>query len=139
MYKEFINWNQIEYAVADIANFINNGNYSNYKIIGLPRGGLIPAVLLSHRTSLPLITKPEINDHLIIIDDIIDSGETIIKTVNELKNWGIQPVVCSLYYRLDNGFTPDWWVHGIKNDDPRWIQFPWELSASQTIADYKNK
>ena len=47
-------------------------------IVGIKRGGWVPAVRLSHLTGLPVIELDEtINpEEIIIIDDIIDSGRT---------------------------------------------------------------
>ena len=40
-------------------------------VMGLPRGGLIPAVLLSHEIGLPYVQHPGKNT--LVVDDICDS------------------------------------------------------------------
>jgi len=47
-------------------------------IMGIHRGGLIPAVRISHLTGLPMIQFDDVVPHtdIAIIDDCIDSGRT---------------------------------------------------------------
>ena len=45
-------------------------------IFGIPRGGLVPAVRISHLTGLPLTIEPHPNVTA-IIDDCIDTGSTL--------------------------------------------------------------
>lgn len=67
-YKEF------EDRIKKIAERIKN-NPEIEDIFGIPRGGLVPAVRLSHLTGLPLTNNPR-NKHTAIIDDCLDSGNT---------------------------------------------------------------
>ena len=76
--KEFISWNLIDEAVTDIAFNIKNTNKNFKGVYGIPRGGLILAVMLSHKLDLPLImSKDELDENSIIIDDIADTGKTL--------------------------------------------------------------
>ena len=47
------NWNKVERAVQDIAMgmYKDNWRFPDY-IVGVTRGGLVPAVMLSHMTSI---------------------------------------------------------------------------------------
>ena len=47
-------------------------------IFGIPRGGLIPAVYLSHALDLPMVA--EVKDaRTLVVDDIADEGKTLKK------------------------------------------------------------
>ena len=50
-------------------------------VMGLPRGGLIPAVMISHELGIPLVINPTKNT--LVVDDINDTGHTLDKAVTE--------------------------------------------------------
>ena len=54
MKKVFYTWKEVQGAVLDIARQINNSNWRPDYIVGLTRGGLIPAVLLSQYLEVPM-------------------------------------------------------------------------------------
>lgn len=72
--KYFLDFMEFEERVRNIAEKIkSNDNIKD--IFGIPRGGLIPAIRLSHLTGLPITPNPK-SDTTAIIDDCIDSGAT---------------------------------------------------------------
>ena len=99
------------------------GNESS-GVVGIPRGGVIVATCLCHINE----NLVYIHDHLnnlenycakpILIDDIVDSGETI-------KNYHKRFKTASLFYRETSRIKPDFYAEKI--DDDTWIQFPWEI------------
>ena len=73
-----LSWKNIE----DVINTINPEIFKKYKnIYGIPRGGLIPSVLISHKFNIPISLVIESNT--LIIDDICDSGETMGDIIND--------------------------------------------------------
>ena len=109
MKKEYYNWENIEDMVSDIVQQIavDGDNFKPDYVVGLTRGGLIPATMLSHYYQVPMHTleiklrdhsvKPESNKwmaqdavngkNILIVDDINDTGDTL----NWLKNdWNKQ-------------------------------------------------
>jgi uncharacterized protein len=52
--KIFYSWEQIEGACLDIARQINNSKWRPDYIVGITRGGLVPAVLLSQYLDVPM-------------------------------------------------------------------------------------
>ena len=50
------NWNKVERAVRDIAMEMYKDNWRPDYIVGITRGGLVPAVMLSHMTGIPMHT-----------------------------------------------------------------------------------
>ena len=49
-------WNKTEYAIRDIAMSMYKDNWRPDYIVGITRGGLVPAVMLSHMTGIPMHT-----------------------------------------------------------------------------------
>jgi xanthine phosphoribosyltransferase len=91
-----ISWKQFQGAVAKICRDIANDNWRPDYIVGISRGGLLPAVMISHYFNIPM--KPlqvSLRDHgecvsdlgmaedafegkkILIVDDINDQGSTV--------------------------------------------------------------
>ena len=125
-----LEWSDIEDLVDILAEGIaNNLDDINY-IHGLSRGGLIPAVMLSHKLNIPYTDHPSTvhGKKVLIVDDIADSGET-------LKKWdNYQTAV--LHYKPDTSKTVPtiWAVQHVTGD---WVVYPWEHPQAKTIQDYK--
>ena len=95
-------------------------------VTGLARGGLIPAVIISHKLNLPYVDKVFTNT--LVIDDICDSGKTLEKAP------GLYHAV--LHYKPHtSSFVPTIWAKEVGDE---WIVYPWERSDSKAIQDYLN-
>ena len=129
MNKRFITWDYIETAVDNIASQIESSELNIEYILGMPRGGLIPAVMLSHKLNIPLFRPGMVlNNKVLIVDDICDSGLTLHKynvittaTIHTKESASVQP---TFYYEVV---------------DKDWIVYPWERADSKTIQDYATK
>jgi hypoxanthine phosphoribosyltransferase len=129
MNKKFITWDYIEAAVDNIASQIESSELNIEYILGMPRGGLIPAVMLSHKLNIPLFRPGMVlNNKVLIVDDICDSGLTLQKynvittaTIHAKATASVQP---TFYYEVV---------------DKDWIVYPWERADSKTIQDYATK
>jgi hypoxanthine phosphoribosyltransferase len=127
MKKKHISWNDIDDAIKIIALKILQSKIKINAIKGLPRGGLIPAVLLSHQLDIPLLKEGEVpTKNTLIIDDICDSGET-------LKPYSSN-YTATIHYKQSAKVKPNFYVDLAKENV--WIQYPWESSDSKTIQDY---
>ena len=104
-------------------------------IYGIPRGGLIPATILSHRLELPLLMgDPMIickDKTVLVVDDINDTGTTLIPYCG-CEN--LQSVV--LYERAESDVRSDFVGETVHHNG--WIVFPWEPVEKATVdmADY---
>lgn len=138
MKKCSITWNTIDNLITIIAREIISESPNIYNIYGIPRGGLIPAVLLSHKLGLPLVQKPKSNS--LVVDDISDSGNTFIDFIDTLYKPHVYfPDVktASLFERQNTAFNPDYVGLHIEYQD--WLVFPWEyeihaIENSSTIV-----
>lgn len=92
--KFFYSWQEFDGDIKKISAWARGQNFDS--VYGIPRGGLVTAVLLSHRLNLPLKLKiEELNGKTLIVDDISDSGKTLEKFGTQLS---FKPVVATLFY-----------------------------------------
>ena len=133
MNKRFIQWRDVEDAVERLATNIINSKVEITAVGGLPRGGLIPAVMLSHKMNIPFVSQANIAGvvgNILIVDDICDTGKT-------LKRFKFEDNVytATLHYKSSAEYEPNfWWRLAYENE---WIVYPWEREDSKTIQDYK--
>jgi hypoxanthine phosphoribosyltransferase len=131
-----LSWRDIGRMVDTIYDQVKNGGYT--AIVGLARGGLVPAVMLSHRLDIKfesvtwqtrdggLQEVGRLNniiareDKVLIIDDICDSGLTL----TQVKANHPDADVAVLTSKLDTKLV-DFVAQTYYNDD-RWVIFPWE-------------
>jgi len=119
-----IDWIVIEYLVSILVEKIKQSDIKYDMLVGINRGGLIPAVMLSHKLELPMITMtpddvlPKGLRHL-IVDEIYDTGNTItkIKANNPTADFAV------LYHNTE---LPPLKFYGLKAPLDKWLIFPWE-------------
>ena len=133
--KAFLSWGDIEEQVDRLAEQINRMDKKPFYLYGVPRGGLIPATWLSHKTGIKYqqINSIEISkiadlSHIMIIDDICDSGETIQK----LKQNFPKCQTATLYHKITECDKPD--IYGTVSIYD-WLYFPWENQQSPEVRD----
>lgn len=124
--KVFVYWDDISVLVDELCNTITSSGVQIKSITGIERGGLIPAVMISHKLNIPYVNK--INKDTLVVDDICDSGET-------LKNM-VAGYTATLHYKKTASFTPDFYSKEVGDE---WIVYPWERTDSETIQDYLKK
>jgi len=131
-----LRWKDIEEAVIHLASFLKEEDVTY--VVGIPRGGLIPAVMISHQSGIPLITLDKLEslegipkEQVAIVDDISDSGITLAPFLTQ----GYTVVT------LCHKFTCPVEVSNFKFQvqDTDWVLFPWERKDSKQIADYLDK
>ena len=130
MNKIYLTWNDVEDAVTSLAYQIKTSGKSIEAIAGLPRGGLIPAVLLSHKLDLPYVDimgDCEEYEHILIVDDICDSGVT-------LKQYHQLFPTATIHYKQTAIVEPNFFYSLVS--ESVWIVYPWEREDSETIPDY---
>lgn len=131
--KEYVTWKMVEEFICRISALFEGKNISG--VYGIPRGGLVLAVMLSHKMGIPLLSAP--SEGCIIIDDICDSGESLLHYYNNSSR--LKPTLSS--YAEDDGWTPPYHIvtmyykenklgvlpdHYFKLKKDKWIVFPWE-------------
>jgi hypoxanthine phosphoribosyltransferase len=130
--KIHLYWNDVEGLVDILCEKIEI--YLEKKeidgIYGLSRGGLIPAVMISHKLGIPWAKVT--NKNTLIIDDICDSGNTLQNWINN----GFK--TATLHFKPHTSCCmPTLWSSTHEGDE--WIIYPWEKSDSAPIQDYLSK
>lgn len=125
--EEFIN--AMIKLKTDIDQWIEIHGPFDY-IVGVPRGGIIPAVYLSHAFNIKLDTdvrncnnliglvKPS---HILVVDDIVDTGKTLVK-IN--STYGEQVMFASICVRKNAPTYPNFYGCIIEHD--KHLNFDWE-------------
>lgn len=150
------NWNYIYEILIELAEKIKRSSFNPDVIVGISRGGWIPARILSDlldnhnlanirvefysdiykRMKKPVITQsisiPVKDKRVLIVDDIIDTGESIHLVYKELSREAEEVKVVTLYYKPWSHFKPNYYS---RNTDA-WIIFPWELyETTKTLGN----
>lgn len=98
-------------------------------VYGIPRGGLIPAIVLAHQLEkeMPVRFVTSLNHldpgdwhRLVIVDELVDSGDTI----HSLKQRYPEAVTVAIYQRSTAKFKADIVGREVMHD--KWLIFPWE-------------
>jgi len=146
--------------VAILAQQIEDDAWKPDFIIGVGRGGLVPAVHISHRTNLPMLSidhsskvlgfadellakvaaESATGVRLLFIDDINDSGRTIDYIRGLLADNGCERDNLRFGVLINNSRSQvvvDYWSQMIDRDsDKRWFVFPWEAMGEKfTIVE----
>jgi len=117
--QEKYSWPQFDSDVRKIAVWAKKKRRKN--IYGFPRGGLVLGVALSHRLNIPIVLdKEDISNETLVVDDIVDSGETVRKLLLFLS---AKPLVASIYLKDGAKTKPNFFLRAKKS---KWIHFPWE-------------
>lgn len=153
--KHFLSWAYVDSSCIRLSQQLCDRNID--KIIAVGRGGYIPGVILSNllncknvtvmtvksyddnnqQTSLNITQEPVIDkcDHILVIDDIVDSGKTFAAIKNYLvgKYAAINPDVkitfACIVYKPNELFNDV--VFATRFEKADWIVFPWEYTGSQ--------
>jgi uncharacterized protein len=136
--KIFLSWKWVDEQLNEIGEqldtFYNLGHTIQY-VAGIPRGGLIPAIMISHRyglkfldytyaCNLPQKTKAQV----LVVDDISDSGETLKDAVS----LGFKTATLAVRKGTDTFPT----FSGSLFTSDEWLVFPWESNNSKPVQDY---
>lgn len=101
--KYFYTWQEFDRDIEKIAEWARDKNFKS--IYGIPRGGLVVAVVLSHRLDLPINTNAEeIDQKTLITDNISDSGGTLENFEKTIFRADSRHALLSQKYRPNAGF-----------------------------------
>ena len=115
-------WLDFELAVDAIEERFDGVQFSG--VHGIPRGGLVLAVTLSHRLELPLLSIAE--PGCLLVDDVYETGLTL-EPYRQLEN-------CTTLVWLSK-VKPQWWQAVDVTETDEWIVFPWENAAAAALDE----
>jgi len=144
---EYVSWDDIEEMVKDIARAIKSSGYKVDVVVGILRGGVIPAKLIAdeldvndlgvmeiklykavgERAHKPYIRQPltlPVKDlNVLIVDAVSDTGLTLGTAINALELYSPNKIkTATLYIKPWTKFVPDYY----SRVTDKWIVFPWE-------------
>jgi len=150
--KEEISWEYYFQLVDRLIDIISNKAQEKFDlVVGISRGGIIPALFMSHSWNIPLdivvtssYTKenkqsklkigspsylcfPDVikESRILIVDELVDSGETMKAVVDLYRKKGFKNIRTSvLFYKKNSKFDPDYFA--ASEDKDVWIKFPYE-------------
>ena len=151
--ERILSYQDIHDFTKVIIDQLGHANFRPDYIAGFVRGGMIPAVLLSHyyecgcvpielslrdnRVATPGSHLFQILDgalrmgkNVLVVDDICDSGDTFMtfRTMLDIQNPSVDKMchfkTAALQKRYTSKFNPDVVAEYITNDD--WQIYPWE-------------
>lgn len=124
--RVYLSWDDIETLIDKLCEKVIRSGAQVSTITGLKRGGLIPAVIISHKLNIPYVES--IGHSTLVIDDICDTGETLNKLIT--------PFTAVLHYKRIATHIPKFFAQEVGNE---WIVYPWEGRDSEAIQDYLKK
>jgi len=110
-------------------------DFSNYDLlVGISLGGLTLLNKIVSKTHISyiivdrgiIIENDRVHgNRLLLIDDIVASGEKLRKIKEELYEIGAFSVeIMTLFYKPQSIITPEWYVNEVENYQQ--VRFPWE-------------
>jgi hypoxanthine phosphoribosyltransferase len=143
-------YNDIHKACEILAEHVIKMTVKIDRIVGVSRGGLIPAVIMSHIMDLPFTpisysstsgagdnknhhnVLPDVDgDVILIVDDICDTSLTLHEICEHYDTRGkiVYTAVLHFKERKDGKHVPDfYWVKVQENDG--WIVYPFEVGGT---------
>jgi hypoxanthine phosphoribosyltransferase len=117
-----LSWQEFELAVNSITELCCDAQFTG--VFGIPRGGLVLAVTLSHRLNLPLLHSAQ--PGCLLVDDVYETGLTL-EPYRQLDN-------CTAMVWVSKA-VPQWWQAVEVVQSSEWIVFPWESAAAATADE----
>jgi len=149
---EVATWNQIYDMLLDLANKIQGDGYKPDVIIGIARGGLVPARILSDFPETPELAIIQIEYYVsiaqtrqepilkrslhtqitdkkaLLVDDVSDTGKSLQLAKNHLQQQDAKEIkTATLYAKPETITKPDY----CEKQTSHWIVFPWD--AKETV------
>lgn len=116
-----VSWQDVDNWITNLVDYIKTKKKKFKGIYGLSRGGLVPAIMLSYRLNIPLLTAP--CDNCLIVDDIADSGRSLLHYTENDTQFN-KYFIATYFYHPRSIVTPNSYYR-VKEDNT-WIIFPWE-------------
>jgi hypoxanthine phosphoribosyltransferase len=140
-------WNQIYDALLSVAGEIRRSGFKPDVIVGIAKGGWVPARVLADLLEVPRLatvriefyvgvghtmSKPVLKESvsesvagkkILVVDDVIDTGKSLALAKSHISEAGAWEVrTAAVYYKLWSESIPDYY----DKETRCWVVFPWE-------------
>jgi uncharacterized protein len=144
-------WNQIYDMLLYQAWKIQASGYKPEVVVGVARGGLVPARVLTDLLEIPelgflqiefyqdinqtnkqptlkqALTLQATGKKILVVDDVADTGESLKLANTQLKNFGASEIKnATLYQKPKSAIKPDFFEKLTVN----WVVFPWDTKET---------
>jgi hypoxanthine phosphoribosyltransferase len=155
-------WNQIYTMLLSQAGLIRQSGFKPDVIVGVTRGGWVPARILSDLLEIPqLVTvgvefyvgvaetqkEPVLTQQVssdvagktvLLVDDVADTGKSLQLARRHLRRQDAQDIrTATLYCKPFSVIKPDYYV----KETSRWVVFPWDTKETirKIVQKHQNK
>ena len=108
-----LTWNDVDKFISELSIHYRDWEFTG--VYGIPRGGSVLAVMVSHALNIPCLFAP--CKGCLVVDDISDSGLTLL----HFREKGYE--IATMFCKKETVVVPNFYT-GTKTDE--WIVFPWE-------------
>lgn len=138
-------WNDYHHLATTLADRIRTDKLKIDEIVAISRGGLTLGHILTDLLSVPIstftiqsytdirtqgevkitkpLTTPIEGKHVLLVDDVSDSGKTLVRAIEYLRTFRPKNVTTlTLYYKPHAVYKPDYYA----KTTSAWILFPYE-------------
>jgi len=149
MDKTYINWETVFEDINTLSNSVRRYNID--AIVGIGRGGLIPATILSYLLEVKVVQNFQIESYdgerntgvhklwqnpeerfiekfnrknILVVDDLADSGNTLNLVKRFFEHKDVNLYYATLYFKKGTSFMPNAYVREYSTEE--WLVFPWE-------------
>ncbi|EPH02481.1 hypothetical protein HMPREF1531_01789 [Propionibacterium sp. oral taxon 192 str. F0372] len=155
--KEILTWNDFAVMSRELAQEIADSGFNPEVLIGVARGGMIPAGALTYSLGVkltdainvefytdveatlpdPVLLAPMLDidsirgKRVLVVDDVVDSGRTLALVLELLTKFGAEVRSAVIYEKPTTSVKPDF----VWKSTSKWIVFPW--SAQPPVAPDK--
>lgn len=149
MNKIIYTWKDLDGDCKKLCSLVEGLDFKPDFIIGIVRGGSVPATILSHYFNVPVVhldwsirdgkvkntrlldsicVKASHDTKFLLVDDILDSGKTFQEIKARCFDTKNNILYTSLWYNPDQTLVNiNLWVRLIdRSIDERWVVFPYE-------------
>ena len=148
---EVLTWNQVYRQLLNLTRHICEVGFKPDIIVGISRGGLIPARVISDLLNNSNIANVKIERYatvgqtndttkltqclsanvrgkaVLVVDEIVDSGESLkVAREHAIENGALEIKTATIYLKQNCTFEPDFY----EKITASWIVFPWEFNET---------
>lgn len=149
---KLVSWEEVARWTEAVANDIEDSGYGPTVVVGLTRGGWVPARLIcdhlrvkklyavktehwgiTANTNGKALLTQELNtsivgERVLIVDDITDTGESLTLAIEHLNALGPEEVqTATLLHITHSKVEPNYYEVEVSSDDWTWFIFPWNF------------
>jgi hypoxanthine phosphoribosyltransferase len=153
-------WNQIYAMLSSQAEKIRRSGFKPDIIVGIARGGWVPARVQSDLLEIPDLAVVRVEFYLgvaetrnepvmtqgvsevvagkkvLVVDDVADTGKSLQLVKEHIRQQGaVELRIATVYRKPFSIITPDYY----EKETRRWVVFPWEIKETLRKIVEKNQ